>query len=196
MGIRTPDLPLASQLAELVGNEDQGGGSMRTARLTTQHHVVAASAVAVSHTGDTNETALATVAVPAGLMGTTGVLRVTSLWSLTSSENAKVLRARLGGMSGTEFLAVQLTSSATYRDQRQIANRNSASSQVGGPAGNSLLPLESFGPGGGWGAAAAAVVTAAIDTTVNQNLVLTGQLADAGETVALEAYLVELLRKS
>jgi hypothetical protein len=149
-------------------------------------HVLDASAEAVSHTGDTSETALATIQVPASLMGANGILRVTTLWSITNSANNKTLRARLGGISGTQYLAVTLTTQATYRDQRQIANRNSLASQVG--MSNTVL--------GGFGSSATALSTSSLDTAANQDLVITGQLAAAGETITLEAYLVEVLPRA
>jgi hypothetical protein len=148
--------------------------------------VLAHSAVAVSHTGDTSETALATVVVPGGTMGPNGILRVTSLWSFTNDADDKTLRLRFGaGLSGTQFLNIALPSLASFRDQRQIANRNAADSQVG----MSSLVL------GGWGQSANAPVTAAIDTTQSRDLVLSGQLESGADTVTLEAYLVEVLRR-
>jgi hypothetical protein len=150
-------------------------------------HVLAASAVGVSHTGDTSETALATVQVPANMMGANGILRVTTLWTITNSGNNKTLRARLGGIAGTAFLGATFTTSASVHDQRLIRNRNAANSQVGFAAINGT---------GGWGVSSGAVATGAVDTAANQDLVITGQLASAGETITLEAYLVELLHRA
>lgn len=66
--------------------------------------VIAASAVAVSHTGDTIETVLANIAIPAGAMGANGALHITAVFSYTNSANAKTLRIRLGGISGAAFM--------------------------------------------------------------------------------------------
>lgn len=141
------------------------------------------SGAAVAHTGDTVLTALQTILVPAGSLGPNGLLRVTNLWSYTNSANAKNLKTFLGGTGGTAFSAVAPTTSALYREQLLIANRNAENSQVGAP---SNFP-------GSFGTSANAKVTAAIDTTADQNLVIACQLASSGETITLEDCLVEML---
>ncbi len=143
--------------------------------------VLAASAVAASHTGDTNETILATVNVPAGAMGPNGALRVTAYFSHTNSANNKILYVKLGGVSGREFLAIQPTTSAGNIHQRTIHNRNAQNAQVALQHNTSAT----FGVG--------TPRTGTIDTSVSQDLVFTGTLTNAGETVTLESYLVELL---
>jgi hypothetical protein len=141
--------------------------------------VLAASAAPVSHTGDALETALATIAIPAGAMGPNGQLRVTTQWSYTNSANNKTLRVRFGGTSGTSYLAQTSTATASAVFQNRMANRGAANSQVG----NSNTAF---------GASAAAIVTSAVDTDAAVNLVLAAQLANAGENVTLESYLIEL----
>jgi hypothetical protein len=145
--------------------------------------VLAQSSVAVTLTGSTAETALATIVVPGGAMGANGRLRVSALWSITNNANNKTLRARLGGLAGVAFQSVALTASASFRSQCEIANRNNQAIQVGANA--------SLG-GGGWSATGAAVTTATVNTATAANLVLSGQLANASDSVVLEGYLVEL----
>jgi hypothetical protein len=145
--------------------------------------ILARSAVAAAHTGDTSETTLATVTVPAGAMGANGRIRVTTLWSVTNSANNKTLRVRFGGAAGTAFTNATITTQATHRHQTEWSNRNSASSQAGGPAAGT----------GGFGSATGALVTAAQNTANAVDIVISGQLANSGETVTLESYLVELL---
>lgn len=145
-------------------------------------YVLAKSGVAVSHTGDTNETALATVPLPANAMGPNGVLFITAIWSYTNSANNKIMRTRLGGISGTVFGQTTATTSAVLREQREIHNRNSASSQVGFQLGS-----------GGWITSSSALATASIDTTSAQDIVLSALLANSGETITLEAYVVEVI---
>lgn len=142
--------------------------------------VVAASAVGVSHSGDTSETALATIAIPAGRMGPNGALRVTSHWSFTNSANAKTVRLRLGGIGGASFLASTHTSASGGAYQRTIQNRNSEASQIAYQHNNG----NSFSTG--------TMTTGAVDTSEAQDLVLTATLANAGETITLESVLVEL----
>jgi hypothetical protein len=150
--------------------------------LGTQPSVIlGSSGAAVSGAADTNENTLATIAIPAGAMGLNGILRVTTLWTMTSSGNNKIVRTKLGT---TDFGAATLTATVAYREQRQIHNRNSAASQVAFTQAN----------GSSWGSAAGANQTGTENTATALNLLITGQKATAGETLTLEAYLVELIR--
>lgn len=157
----------------------------RKTGINTGMTMLAASAVAVSHTGNTDETALATVAIPAGCMGINGGLLIYSTWSITNSGNSKTIRGRLGGIGGTAFLGAAITTQATTHDIRRIRNRGSAASQVAGTsAATSGQPI---------GPTTAAVTTGTINTAVAQDFVFTAQLASAGETITLESYEVWLL---
>ena len=146
--------------------------------------VLAQSAIAASITGTTSETVLATVTIPGGTMGANGTLRVTTLWSYTNSANNKIPRIRLGGLAGTLIFSLTATTTGMYRDQREIHNRNAQNSQVFW--GNTSS-------GGGWGTTVGTVSTGSVDTSASQDLVFTAQLANTGETITLEYYLVELV---
>lgn len=141
--------------------------------------VLAQSAVAVPHTGTTNETALATIAIPAGAMGANGSLRITSLWSYTNSANNKTIQVKLGG---TAFFTAINTTTASYNDQTIIRNRTIAT-QVSHLAN----------AGSRIGTSGSAPTTGAINMAVAQNLTLTATLANTGETITLEGYTVEIL---
>ncbi len=142
--------------------------------------ILAASAVAASHTGATSEAILASVPVPAGAMGPNGALRISTLWSYTNSANAKTMRCRLGGASGSVVFSPIATSTSGLNLQRTLQNRNSQASQICFQQGT----VNSFATG--------STVAVAVDTASAQDLVFTGQLANSGETVTLESYLVEL----
>jgi hypothetical protein len=145
--------------------------------------LLAASAVALSVTGNTNETVLATVSIPAGSMGLNGGVVVKSTWSHTNSANSKTLRIRFGGVSGTAYLSYGATTTATLTEtERRIRNRNSASSQVG----NAPTGVQSGGSSG-------AIPTSAVDTTAVVDIVISGQLALGSESITLENYEVWLL---
>ena len=150
-------------------------------------YVLAASAVAVSHTGNTSETALATIAVPAGAMGSNGIVRVTTVWTCTNSANNKTGRVRFGGLGGTAYGQWTETTNISFRAQCEIANRNSASSQVGFALGTGSANEP------GWGATGSTNVTSSIDTSAGVDVVISALLANSGETVTLERYLVELI---
>jgi hypothetical protein len=142
------------------------------------------SAVAASHTGDTNETALATIAIPGNTIGANGQLKVTAFWSYPNSANSKTLRARLGGISGSVAFLLAASTSTVLKSETIIANRNSSASQYimseSGRGTDSIVTLSVATP-------------TTIDMTTAQNLVLSGQLASAGETITLEGYIIEYL---
>src|SRR5688500_18573615 len=96
--------------------------SMRT-------RVLAASAVAIAHTGTTDETVLATLTIKAGIMGTNGRLRVTSFWSYPNSANSKTVRQRFSGLSGTQVNAALATTTQSVQLHNIIRNNNSATAQ-------------------------------------------------------------------
>jgi hypothetical protein len=139
------------------------------------------SSVGASCGADTTEDVLANITVP--FFGANGRLRITTLWTMTNSGNNKTMRVRLGGASGTIYMTSTQTTQATLKDMREIGNRNSASSQVGGMPGTS----------GGFGLSTTAVVTSTVDTSAGTVLVISGQKANSGETLTLESYCVELL---
>jgi len=151
--------------------------------------VLGSSAVAASAPADATEDILATVNVPAGVMGASGWLRLTSLWSFTGSTNSKTMRARLGGIGGTAYLSAATTTAGhvSLYDRRIIANRALTNSQVG--LQTTLLTGQTVVDG----FSTAASLTSAIDTTALTTLVFTGQKATSGETLTLDSYLVELI---
>lgn len=145
--------------------------------------VIAASGVSASHTGATSETTLASLTIPGGALGPNGALRITSQWSHTNSANNKTLRYRLGGVT---LMAPSVTTSAASAHQRTVQNRGAENAQVthGGGFPNTF------------GGTANATLTATIDMSVSQTLTLSGQLANSGENVTLESYIVEATWRS
>lgn len=138
-----------------------------------------------SHTGDTSLTTLATIAVPGNTLGANGRIRLSLLWRFTNggSPGFKTISVSFGGsviFSGSSTNTTQLSCGHSIG----FANRNSTSSQVatvptGGLAGVSLTTSD--------------IVTTSIDTTASQNLIIQGQLANAGDSISIESYLVELM---
>lgn len=169
-------LTLAAQFYSCAVKAQQISGALVA---TGVPRAICLTGAASSITGDTNETTLATCTVPANSMGANGVLRITTQWSHTNSANNKTLRVKF---SGTNYLSVNVTTTATSRVQSQITNRNATNSQVGN---NNAI--------GSFGGSSGGLVTSTIDTTVSHNIVITGTLANSGETITLESYLVELI---
>lgn len=156
------------------------GAALGAWRITGQ------SAVAAALTGTTAETVLASVSIPAGAMGPNGVIRITAEWSYTNSANNKTLRTRLGaGLSGTMFDSIVPTTNAFQRRQCDIKNRNANNAQMAPPSAYVA----------GFGTSTGAILTGAVDTSAAQILALTGQLANASETITLESYIVEIAHR-
>jgi hypothetical protein len=152
-------------------------------RRASSPRILAQSAVAVSHTGDTNETTLATVTIPAGAMRANGSVEIISQWSGTASANNKTRKVKFGA---TVYHGVAATTSPLVRVFTRIMNRGAANSQVG-PNNNDA---------NGWTASAGSLQTSAVDTTAAVSITFTGQLASAGETITLENYVVKLYPRS
>lgn len=145
--------------------------------------VLQKSAVAASVTGTVGETVLATISIPAGRMGANGRVEVWATFSNGTSGNSKTFRARFGalasGTAGTQLWTSANTTNPVLASIFGIANRNSASSQVGigVPSGTT-----------GLGASTLQYPTTAINTGSASEIVITGQLANAADTITLESY--------
>ena len=148
-----------------------------------RRRVIAQSAVAVPLTGTAVETALATVSIPAGSMGPNGRVIAVGYFSMTNSANTKTLRIRWNGISGSVMTSSGLTTSATWRTEGEVANRNATNSQVTGP--NNAASVYNQTP--------TAITTASVDTTAAVDVVFTGALSNTGETITLEYYRVEVV---
>jgi hypothetical protein len=161
--------------------------SLTKARIAAPR-VLASSGVAVPHTGNTNETALLTLSIPAGSMGANGWIQISSTWGFAGANNNRTPRIRLGGIGGTAFMAVAHASTIlSFSDIRRIHNRHATNSQ----AGHNLASAS-----GGVGASSGAIITGALDTTTALDLVLSGQLTNGSDTIILESYVVELFYRA
>jgi hypothetical protein len=193
----TPALgtPSSGTLTNCTGLPVAGGGTgASTDRTACQNlatvYLLAHSAAGIASTNTTSEEVLATVAVPAGALGANGFLVVDTSWTLTNSGNNKTMRSRFGasgaGTGGTAFGQVTQTTAVSYRQQHIISNRNATNSQVGA----SGIATTAFG------STAAALPTAAIDTTAASEVVISSQKATGTETCTLEQYTVWLYYKA
>jgi hypothetical protein len=137
-----------------------------------------------SHTGNTDETALVTISLGAGTMGINGVLRLNTLWEYTNSANTKTVRARLGGLAGSAFMQIGMTTSATANYTHTCRNYGAANAQR----------FYTIASTAGFGNTSTALGTASVDTSLAQDVVISAQLANAGETITLIGYDLTLLR--
>jgi len=136
------------------------------------------SAVAAALTGTTAETVLATFNVPAGLLGANGEIEVEWDATETNSANNKTLTLRLGGLAGTAVLTHTTLSVAGRSARATVGFRNSAASQrTRGYTATDAAALTSV-----------AGVASAVNFQLDQLVVITGTLANAGDTLTLEKF--------
>lgn len=143
--------------------------------------VLSQSAVQVTAPADTSENTLASFAGPGGAIGSNGALLVRASFSFTASAQAKTMRIRIGTTELARFGPG--STSASLDVIWYVTNRNSEASQIGMPPA-----------GSGAGATANAYFTGTENTANAWTLSITGQKGNGGETLALEAYSIELRR--
>lgn len=143
-------------------------------------YIIEQSAVPATLTGTTTETTLATVAIPA--MGQNDSVRVTALFTFTSSTNLKTMFGKLNNATFAQN-STSTSGHTAARVQWQVTNRNNTALQLGTP----------FGMGFTAGAAVTPLNTA-VETSGANTMLIRGQLALGTETMTLEGYTVELLR--
>ncbi len=155
--------------------------AIEAARNLSGCYVLASSGAAASVGATTVETTLATINVPANAMGANGWFEVVCVWTVTNNANAKTGRIRFGG---TEYRANNMASVLQNNQYAIVINRNSTSSQVGltSPTRN-----ETFGT-----SSTLAIVTSSHNTTLSQDITITGQKGNSGDTMTLEWYRVIL----
>ena len=125
---------------------------------------------------NTSENILQTVTIPAGAIGPNGRVIVETHWVVNNDASVKTGRVRFGGIGGTAFADVALTSTLNGHLLTNIWNQNSASSQRGGVPATNSAPFGVYGSGS---------ATAAVDTTAAVDIVITGQMADSTDTLQL-----------
>ena len=133
-----------------------------------------------SVTGTTNETTLASITVPGGLMGADGSIRIYALFSFAGTAGTKTIRAKLGGQSFVNS-AVAASNAATSV-AKSVCNLT-ATSQTSMPAAAINDGLSAGG----------AVFVGTVDTGTDQPLLISMQLASAADSATLSKVIVEIL---
>lgn len=134
---------------------------------------------AVVLTGTTSTTTLATITIPAGLIGANGKVKFYPLWSNTNNANTKTLRVLLNSWT-IVYTAVSLIS-VHNSGLLILRNFNSETTQ-----------RMSSGMVAGLGSSTGSVAATTIDTTVPVTVSVTGQLANSADTMTLEGLFVEI----
>jgi len=130
-------------------------------------------------TGTTSATTLATITIPAGLIGANGKLKIYPLWATTNNANAKTLRLNIGGA-----LCSTITSQSVPNNSGLLIIRNINSESV---------QKCSSGLVAGIGASFGSIASTTVDTTAATTITLTGQLAVGTDTMTLEDLFVEVV---
>ena len=140
---------------------------------------VSSLSATVSLTGSTSVVTLATITIPAGLMGANGKLKIYPLWSTTNNANVKTLRATFSGSTCTTMISQSVPNNSGLVI---IRNTNSESAQKC-----------SSGLVAGIGSSAGSIASTTIDTTAATTITITGQLAVGTDTLTLEDLFVEVV---
>jgi hypothetical protein len=177
-GIQRGSSPAGLPVPLMAGHSNiQQGAGLQPAR------VIFNLSPAVSLTGTTAETALATITIPRGAMGPNGAVRVKLLATTNDGTDTRTLRYRWGGIGGTTMRTVSFSTFITLVDEFEVFNRNNAASQL---ATGALAP-------GGFGLSASNGVGGTVDTdAATVGLVVTGELSNAADTMVLRYCRVEL----
>ena len=134
---------------------------------------------AVALTGTTVETTLATITIPAGLIGSNGKVKLYPLWSTTNNANGKTLRVKFP--LGAVYTAA---ASNTVHVSGLVIIRN---------LGSESVQRVSSGMAAGLGGTISSIARSTIDTSVATTLTITGQLAVGTDTMTLEGLFVEIV---
>jgi hypothetical protein len=136
-------------------------------------------------TGVLAQTALATITIALADIGANGVVRVTALWTITGAGAARTLEMYLGGLSGRQLMSISESTAGSLVTERLVWNQHSQTAQVA-----AALSVENpFTKTGG------SIRTGTVDTSAAQDLVLSASVTNVGDSVMLEAYLVEIYHK-
>jgi len=133
----------------------------------------------VSLTASTSVVTLATITIPAGLIGVNGKLKIYPLWSTTNNANAKTLRLNIGGSLCS---TMQSQSVPNNSGLLIIRNTNSESAQKC-----------SSGLVAGIGSSVGSIASPTVDTSAATTITITGQLAVGTDTLTLEDLFVEVI---
>jgi len=154
-----------------------GGGGVRA--------LVGKIIVPVTAPTDTSENILATVVIPAGLMGTSGMLIVTFRVQECTGTGTKACRIRLGGAGG-DIVGIQTIPSSVVGNMMTVHIWNLSSTSVQAGAATSTTS-------GSIGAASAANTAGTQNTVGALDLVMTLQKSTGADVAKLGFIIVEFV---
>lgn len=133
----------------------------------------------VSLTVTTLAVNLATITIPAGLLGANGKLKIYPLWATTNNANVKTLRATLGGSTCTTMISQSVPNNSGL-----VIIRNT---------NNEAAQKCSSGLVAGIGSSSGSIASPTVDTSAATNITISGQLAVGTDTLTLEDLFVEVV---
>jgi hypothetical protein len=134
---------------------------------------------AQSVTGTTTETTLYSLVIPANTLQVGDELRIEPLWSYTNNANNKTLRVSVGTSLGSAVNCYNKTRTTTATECPLVSLAIRALTGAG--------TLNKYLNGAGYAGSSTSTLTIlTLDWTVDQTIFVTGQLANAADTITLE----------
>lgn len=155
-----------------LGNRSSGADTINSL-------VLAQSGTPVSLTGTLAEIALATILIPAGVLGLKGSLRVSADFT-SATANLKTGAIRFGGAA----LGFPFGTGNNSGFQLDVVMRNRGASNVQRSRQYGITTS---------GALAINIGAHAVNSAVDQLLTITGLLSSVADTITLEGYTIEIL---
>lgn len=144
--------------------------------VTPFDQILAGSAVAATpHTGTLTPTTIRSITLPGNLLGPNGSIVFRYRATSNNSPNAKLWQLNFGGTNLYHFGPINIS---YVGGEATIENRNSNSSQVGNPL-NLTTPFT---------AGVNTLLTATVDTTVDQTISFNATLSNIADTMNLESW--------
>lgn len=131
-------------------------------------------------TGTIVETTLAEILIPAGIVGPHTHFRLWHYWQMTNNANNKTVRTRFNGtLLGA---SAGLSANAAYAGLSHWFNRGALNSQLFWGNGFTLI-----------GSTASPMLAGTVNFGAEVLLTLTAQLANAGDSITLEGWALDLV---
>ncbi|HEU4853850.1 MAG TPA: hypothetical protein VFS89_01000, partial [Nitrosospira sp.] len=172
-GFTSSQAAILEEMYPEVTREDSNDSDLRYRVVHLPVSLIDSSAVSASCASTAVDEVLASFTIPAGSLGLNSILQIEPLWTFTSSANNKILKVKVGGV-------VVYTATRTASEKEGplvvLANRNSLSSQI--------HPYENTYVTAGTGVPA----TSSIDFSAAVDVEITGQRANAADTLSLQYF--------
>lgn len=142
---------------------------------------VVANGTGSTLTGTTAETEIGTYTMPGGILGATGMVRVTAFYSMVGTASTKAPRIKFGG---NNFVANTNAAAVLSQSLIGLVINKTAATQT----------CTALGSATGLGAVVSSSLSLAVDTTAPVVIQFTGQLGSAADSITLDRYIIEVVR--